>query len=182
MINLRRMGRAKPAPFAVDHLTQLSPIQTKMLEFYNENPRAAIIAPRQCGKSTFIAMQAVLSKNKNTLIICHSQDAARQLANTVETVCNQNKIKYKKSHRLQTVIITIAGYHIQCSSRNILDRSDFSGFNEVFVDEFYFIDMDLPLYHIENVILIGSNEHNREPINMDASRTGVFAGLNINED
>lgn len=184
------MGRVKkPSPSLVINSSlsgaiEIKPIQVKMMDFYAENPRCVIHAPRQVGKTVFLAMQALMSNHYNTLIILPTSNMVTIMKDVIKDICDNNNITYTFNREIGKATFTIGGYHIVCCSRYMVDTPniDVGNFDEVMIDEFYYMDMNIPLLNHERVILIGTNVNNREPNNMHVEVTGIFAGLNINED
>jgi len=172
MINLRLLNNKKDAVKKISY-TWLSHIQNKMMDFYSNNNRCIIMAPRRCGKSIFLCMQALANKHRNTLLISNNKAMCNTLFQQMIDVSISNNIGYE----INDDIISINGYHNKFATYNEVKTKKLQYiFDEIFIDEYQFMPTDLDLLNVSNLILIGERTG---PYHFDPNITGIFAGLNI---
>ena len=163
-------------------LIEVHPLQERMREFYKNNPRSVITAPRQSGKSVFLIMQATLAREP-VLIIAHNTSASKMLSQMLRQLCKDNSIEYT-----QTIVKGPGQYCISIGINKIMITTPFaangyisSGLYTVYIDEYDLIDLKmLNLQHLNNALLVGTSTG--KSANLTQAQIGLFAGLNVNED
>jgi len=178
-INLRKMMAPKAEPlFAKDAstmITSVHPIQKRMMDFYEENNRCVITAPRRCGKSAFIIMQSFLT-DSNSLIISPNSSMNMSMKHDMRKFMTDNGMVFESNmngFRINGKIINIVS-HANANSFLV----EFNGL--ILIDEYDMIDMrDLNVINKDKVCLVGTPTGRSSRLTVD--QIGLFAGLNVNE-
>jgi len=188
-INFRRMMAPKREPlFPRTHtpapVTAVHALQQRMMEFYRDNTRCVINAPRRSGKSMLLIMQAILS-NTDVIIITNKRMTSETLTRMMTDFCDTNNIEYDSQSWRNNVTggISVEFRNILITEHNRDIESLIRGSTNaaVFIDEYDYIPLaQLPIREVTNVLLIGTPTGRSATIT--EGQIGLFAGLNINDD
>ena len=184
-INLRQMMAPKREPLfkkeSFKAVVSIHPIQQRMMDFYSENPRCVIITPRQCGKSLFLIMQAVLSY-KPVVIVVPNETNREIMYGNLKQFCNDNTIDYTESPAQSGIVVNNKLIRIKSVDRvtSYILRTNES----IYIDEYDYIDLKgLGLADKTDVLLVGTGRNGHgTSAGLTVDEIGLFAGLNINDD
>jgi len=176
-INLRKSNRTKREKEMRRYGNSISTHQQAMMNFYKENRRCVINAPRQSGKSTFLIMQAILS-NDDTIMIAKTKPMVEFNKTLMHDFCCKHNIDHQV--RRDRIVLTKTNTEVRFASPSRFNDLVRGFYGNVFIDEYQFIDInELNLIDISHCIMIGThtlNEFDFNPIG-----AGLFAGLNITQ-